>query len=281
MTALDALSRNGDKAAPPFLGMPTAFVPLIFAGMAVGTVVLWVVATQRSTGTPDPLMAHLLPWARRMAYSDERDQFLYHAGVILTALGGFVGAWTYGRFMHSARKAARPAPPAKQSGRKGTRAGRDAGTPGATAAAQVSGPPRAPARRMALLLHATVVVGLGVLLYVPDYRSMAGTFLSGENFHHWHFFAVMPTYAYLSGLVPVLDSYSQYGVGIPVIIGNLSRLLGGFSHAWVVWLGMTYGVIYFIALYVLLWAWLHDWPWAVAGLAFALLVQQFSGLNPP
>jgi hypothetical protein len=281
MTALDAPSRKGDPAAPPFLGMPSAFAPLILAGMAVGTVVLWVVATQRSTSTPDPLTAHLLPWARRIAYPDERDQFLYHIGIMLTALGGFVGAWTYGRFMRSARKAARPAPPAKQSGRKGTRAARNAAPPRASAAVQVSRPPRAPARRVALLLHATVVVALGVLLYVPDYRSMAGTFLSGENFHHWHFFAIMPTYAYLSGLVPVLESYSQYGVGIPVIIGNLSRLLGDFSHAWVVWVGMTYGVFYFIALYALLWAWLHDWPWAVAGLAFAVLLQQFSGLNPP
>ena len=267
MTGSDVSPHVGTPAASPFVGAPFSFLPAIIAGMAIGAVVLWIVATVRTVAAPDPLMAHLVPWARGMARSDERDQFLYHAGIVLTGLGGVAGAWLYARIT---RRLAAGAPHAATllDARGGVQEQR-------TTCADV------PARWMRVLLHALVVVAVASLLYVPDYRALAGSFLTAERFHHWHVYALMPTYAYLTGSVPVLESYSQYGVGIPVVIGNLCRLIGDFSHASVVWLGMTYGVVYFVALYALLCAWLQDWRWSVAGLALCILLQQFCGLDPP
>lgn len=278
MTTPEIQSRT--DATSPFEGGPIAFVPAIVAGMVTATVVLWVLALQRGASPPDPLMAHLVPWARPMARSDERDQFLYHAGIILTALGGFGGALIQ-MWLTRARPAPRPTLPAKQAPRKRTRAAHTSAAGGRTATVEVRKPAPARARWVRALPHVLAVIAVGSLLYVPDYRAMAGTFWTGEHFHHWHFYAVLPTYAYLSGLVPVLESYSQYGLGLPIILGNLCRLTGGFSHASIVWLGMTYGVLYFVALYVLLCAWLRDWRWGMAGVAFALLLQQFLGLAPP
>jgi hypothetical protein len=277
----DAPPPAGAPAVSPFSAVPLDFVPAVVAGMGVGALVLWVIARLRTAGAPDPLLAHLVPWARPMAHSDERDQFLYHAGIIVTAIGGFAGAWIYGRFMRAA-PTSRPAPrAAKPPDRKATRAAGGVRASHHPVVAHVSGPPAALMWWVHVLLHLLVVMGVVCLLYVPDYRSMAGSFLNAERFHHWHFFAVMPTYAYLTGLVPVLDSYSQYGVGLPVIVGNLCRLMGDFSHGSVVWLGMTYGVLYFIALYALMWAWFRNWWWSAAGLALAVLLQQFCGLDPP
>ena len=281
MTASDVPPQADEPAASPFAGAPISFVPAILAGMVVGTLVLWVIATHRAASPPDPLRSHLVPWARPMAHSDERDQFLYHAGIMLTALGGVAGAWIYARFARSTANVIRAPRPAQPRDRTPSRAGGSAGVKGTSVAAPESRSQDVRTPWANVLLHALVVIAVGSLLYVPDYRSMAGTFLNLERFHHWHFFAVMPTHAYLQGLVPVLESYSQYGVGLPVIMGNLCRLLGDFSHANVVWLGMTYGVLYFIALYALLWAWLQDAWWSVAGLALAILLQQFCGLNAP
>jgi len=131
-----------------------------------------------------------------------------------------------------------------------------------------------------VLLHLAVASGLFVLLYVPDVPALVGSFWRNEGFHHWHFFAILPTLGYLTGRLPVLEAYSQYGFGIPVVFGTWCRLLGDFSYGRVLGLGIAYGVVYFIALYALLWTWLRSWPWSVAGVAGALLLQQFSGLAP-
>ncbi len=242
--------------------------------MLVGALALLVVAGLRVDEGADPLVGHLSPWAQPLAQADERDQFLYHAGILLTALFGFTGAWVCARLARAPQRVAAERPATRRPSR--VRGGRD----GVGAAdAKVFAP--VPRSWTPVLLHLFIVTAVVLLLYVPDYRAMAGRFLTAEQFHHWNFFAVMPAHAYLSGLTPALESYSQYGVGLPVIIGNVCRGLGDFSYATVVWVGMTYGVLYFVALYALLWVWLREWQWSVAGIAFAVLLQQFCGLSRP
>jgi hypothetical protein len=283
MAAADVSRPAGVPSVSPFSDAPLSCVPAVIAGMAVGALALWVIARLGTAGAPDPLLAHLVPWARPMAHADERDQVLYHVGIILSAIGGCAGAWISARVRRAVPTVRPSEPRAKPTGRKAARVARGtrAGDKPIAAPVSVSLPRSRLTPWMPLLGHVLVVVAVALLIYVPDYRSLAGSFLNAERFHHWHFFAVMPTYAYLSGRVPVLESYSQYGVGLPVIVGNLCRVMGDFSHASVVWLGMTYGVLYFIALYALMWAWFRDWWWSAAGLALAILLQQFSGLDPP
>jgi hypothetical protein len=129
-------------------------------------------------------------------------------------------------------------------------------------------------------MHSVVVVGLVILFAVPDHRLLVGTFLESEGFHHWDYYAIAPTNAYLTGLRPVIDFYSQYGIGIPVFLGSFFKLTGLFSYANTVWLGMAFGAIYYIALYLLLCLLIRNWYLRLVGLILALMLQQFSGLAP-
>lgn len=127
--------------------------------------------------------------------------------------------------------------------------------------------------------HGTVLLATIVLLYVPDYPSLAGRFMESEGFHHWDFFAAAPVYAYLRGLTPVVDSVTQYGLGIPVILGTIFQIGDNFSYANLIWLGMMLVICYFLGLYLLLYLLLRDFRWSVVGLLLALQLQQFSGLG--
>jgi len=79
--------------------------------------------------------------------------------------------------------------------------------------------------------HAAALLATVLLLYVPDHRPLAGRFLEIDGFHHWDSFAVAPTHAYLQGLTPVLEFVSQYGLGIPVVLGSVFKITGNFGYA--------------------------------------------------
>ena len=125
--------------------------------------------------------------------------------------------------------------------------------------------------------HTIAVLAVVILLYVPDYRSLTGQFLDFSGFHHWDFFAVAPTHAYLQGLTPVLESVTQYGLGIPVILGNVFKVTGNFSYVSLIWLSMVLVICYYVGLYFLLWRLLGHFRWSVIGLILALVLQQFAG----
>jgi hypothetical protein len=117
---------------------------------------------------------------------------------------------------------------------------------------------------------AAVALILGVL-YVPDWRLMAGLSFVDESFRHWDFFAVGPTLGYLHGRALGTEVYSQYGVAWPLLFAWGRRIIG-VDHASMMHFAVVYGCIYFIAYFFLLNRLLRSWSWAAAGTLLAIMI---------
>src|ERR1035437_8457959 len=133
-----------------------------------------------------------------------------------------------------------------------------------------------------VVLHGLIVILIFILQYIPDMSGLVGLMQEQDlvPMHHWDFFAMAPGHAYLLGLTPVLDAYSQYGVGIPIIMANLSRLVGGFSYVNVIGLAITLAIPYYAGVYALLWVWTRSYFWSASGVIWSILLQTYSGLSP-
>ena len=122
-------------------------------------------------------------------------------------------------------------------------------------------------------------VALVLLLFIPDWRQLAGRFFLLEEFHHWDFFAMGPTLALSHGAALGTDAYTQYGVGWPLVFHLLSPLLA-ISYGHMILVGVIYGCAYFTGLYLLLRIVLGQPTWAAAGVFLAAALQLFHGLPP-
>ncbi len=107
-----------------------------------------------------------------------------------------------------------------------------------------------------------------VLLYLPDSAAVMARMFIGEQFHHYDSFIMAPAWAYTSGNILNIDQVSQYGVGMPAIISQLTKLFGGFSYL-NVFLVILWGCI----IYYLIWFWfLRRWYKSAAMAILAMLV---------
>lgn len=120
-----------------------------------------------------------------------------------------------------------------------------------------------------------------LLIDVPNVPAVIARFFFGEQFHHNDSFIYGPAWAYLNGCVPNIDTISQYGAGLGVVLGSLMKLLGGFSYE-NGFLVMMYGtIIYYILCFIFLRRWLNSPVLATAGLLYMLKLQMFNtGVYP-
>ncbi len=140
---------------------------------------------------------------------------------------------------------------------------------------------RLPNRAAVTVLADVLVVAFLVLfIYVPDGRGALARMFIGEQFHHWDFF-MAPAWAYLKGALPYVDVISQYGVGIPVVMGLAGKFFGGFSYERIFSLFVILVIMYYIGLYVFLRQWLKSLPIALCVLFMGIKTQMFHpGVNP-
>jgi hypothetical protein len=133
-----------------------------------------------------------------------------------------------------------------------------------------------------LRLGASVACAIAITssLWVTDPSALASYVMRVDAFHHWTYFAVAPGHAHLMGVTPILGSYSQYGLGGPIVLAEVARLFGGFSYADVLRVGADYIPIYFVGLFLLILVWQRSVLWAAAGVTLAILVQNFNGVAP-
>jgi hypothetical protein len=122
-------------------------------------------------------------------------------------------------------------------------------------------------------------VALVLLLFIPDWRQLAGRFFLVDEFHHWDYFAMGPTLALSHGVALGTDAYTQYGVGWPLVFYLLSPVLA-ISYGHMILVGVTYACAYFMGLYVLLRIVLGKPIWAAAGVFLAMGLHVFHGLGP-
>ncbi len=89
---------------------------------------------------------------------------------------------------------------------------------------------------------------LFLIIFVPRPDLLIGHIFVNEHFHHWDFFMVGPAVGYARGLALGTQTYSQYGIGWPVVLAKLAPILPlGYTSA--LWIGQIYCLAYYIGLY--------------------------------
>jgi len=136
----------------------------------------------------------------------------------------------------------------------------------------------------ALLVHWAQIafpILLVSILYVPDAKGVMARDFMGEQYHHWDSAVMAPGWAFLSGCVLNVDVISQYGLGLPILTAQLSKMLGGFSYVHVLEVIMGVNIIYYLGWYGLLRSWLKNIPVVIAGMFFAVKIQMFNASSYP
>lgn len=131
-------------------------------------------------------------------------------------------------------------------------------------------------------VEAAFVVALVILIvYIPHTTELSSKEYMIDHYHHLDFYAMGPALAYRHGKALGTDSYSQYGVGWPVVLAFLSKVGLPLSYKLLLHVCVVWGCIYYLALYAFLRLLLRSGCWATVGLLLALILGLFSGTEGP
>ncbi|HOW35587.1 MAG TPA: hypothetical protein PL155_04170 [Candidatus Omnitrophota bacterium] len=112
-------------------------------------------------------------------------------------------------------------------------------------------------------------------LYIPDTTGLKSAIYAGDHFYHIDVFVMGPGWASLKGLIPNVDTYSQYGTIMPILLSRLSLILGGFSYENILKVMMGMGIIYYLVLYFFLKSSLRSSIVAIIGILWLFKLQVF------
>lgn len=133
-------------------------------------------------------------------------------------------------------------------------------------------------RRISDIAFGLLVVAV---IFIPHTEALVARMFIGEQFHHNDSFVFGPAWAYLSGCALDADVISQYGLGMPVIIGLLAKYSGGFSYLNVVQVMIGMCILYYLCCYLFLRFWLKSPVLSLAAILFAIKTQMFhTGVYP-
>jgi len=127
---------------------------------------------------------------------------------------------------------------------------------------------------------ALVVLGLIVLLYVPDTKAVLARMFLGDQFHHFDSY-LAPAWSYHKGAILNVDVMTEYGIGIPVMMSWFARLTGGFTYTHLLWFLMDGTIIYFILCFLFLRRWLGSLALSLITVLLAIKFQIFHYTNAP
>jgi hypothetical protein len=121
----------------------------------------------------------------------------------------------------------------------------------------------------------TFVFLIFLIIFIPDIQALlAKTFIT-DHFIHFDGTIMSAAWAHLQGGILDKDQYSIYAIGLPVVIGSLAQLLGGFSYFSVMMVLVLGAVIYYIGVYALARFWLKSIPVAMAMVILLIKWQMF------
>lgn len=119
------------------------------------------------------------------------------------------------------------------------------------------------------------------MIYMPYPEAVTARMFFGEQFHHNDSFIMGPAWAYLSGNVLDVDTISQYGLGMPVILAHLSKIFGGFSYESILKVMMWITILYYLGWYGLLRKWISNPLLSLAAVMTAIKMQMHhTGVYP-
>jgi len=135
------------------------------------------------------------------------------------------------------------------------------------------------AERNRLLLTKVAVGGsialIILLLYLPDPLGVVARVFVGEQFHNWDTVYFAPAYAYSKGLILDVDVISHYGLGMPIMMYYLTKLMGGLSYVHLLIVLMWLSIIYYIGWFLLLRRWIGGVLIPMATILFGIRTQLF------
>jgi hypothetical protein len=119
------------------------------------------------------------------------------------------------------------------------------------------------------------IVFIFLFLYVPDLEAAIARMYMGEQFHSIDVTLMNTGWAYHTGCKLDVDINNRYGLGMAVMVSQLTGLMGGFTYLNVFTIVMMACIVYFIAAYGLLRLWLNSVSMAMAGILICFKMQPF------
>ncbi len=126
-----------------------------------------------------------------------------------------------------------------------------------------------------------VAAAVFLVLYIPDLSAAVSYFFVHDRFYHMDGFVMASGWAFVNQMTPNIDIFSQYGCGLPALVGLATKILGGFSYENVLAVFVLMGIVYFLLCYVLLRLWLKDFLCALLGLILLLKFLMFPSVEVP
>jgi hypothetical protein len=132
-------------------------------------------------------------------------------------------------------------------------------------------------RSVDLLFLAFIVLAI----YIPDPQAALAKMFVGEQYHHFDDSVMGPVWIAISGNKVYVDNFSEYGFGLPIIIGHLAQWIGGVSYEHVFVVIMWVCIIYYLLLYLLMRRWYQNILIAIAATLVLIKVQLFYSFSYP
>jgi len=122
-----------------------------------------------------------------------------------------------------------------------------------------------------------LILALIVLfVFIPDREGVIAQIFGQDMFHHLDTFAASPAWAFAKGNILNVDSCSQYGFGMPVIVAFLSKTLGSVSYENILLALIALTIVYLTLSYAFLRLWFRSVGLALLGVFFILKFQMFN-----
>lgn len=125
------------------------------------------------------------------------------------------------------------------------------------------------------------LVFIVLLIYIPDPQAALAKMFVGEQFHHYDSVIMAPGWIAMSGNHIYVDNWSQYGLGMPIIVSHLASLFGGYSYLSVFCTIMGIVIVYYMLFYCLLRYWNRSILLSIAAILTAIKVQIFFSFAYP
>jgi len=251
-------------------------------------------------------------WGKESGYLEDREKGLFVLSLLLGGLGGYLGArWSLGRRLVTIQTAfvlalyipvmsrliglsmVSPGPRAMLYAAAGAaalvvaalllRSGPlipqfvlPTNAPAATPAPSAPGFLPKPSLQDALKA-ATGIAVFVVLLWPLDVARVARSV--GYELHYGFFMVGAATYRFTSGLIPGIDYYNQYSVGVPWIFSYFLSPGAAQTMINAVWFVLGAMAIFQISLFFFLWWFLRSWGWAIV-VAIGVMLTQFTSADP-
>src|SRR2546425_613828 len=136
-------------------------------------------------------------------------------------------------------------------------------------------------RALKMMLDIAVPVFIFLAIYMPNQEGFLAFTYMGEQFHHFNTLMMVPAFASSMGCLLNVDVNSQYGVGMPMLMGFLAKVMGGVTYSHLLTLLVSGCILYYWLAYVFLRIWLKSVLLAAIGIVIGLKWQMFHiGMYP-